>query len=178
MLAWFLFTANAVHVDIRPPPDRISVRGGLFRLALPSLARVHPRFGSPTASILLVGTLGAVGVCLGEGAIRPVVNVATIGFGIAFGMVSMGVIRLRSKRPDMDRPYRTPGGVFTAGAALLASLLFVYLAAKDPYVPGGGIPLEWILLAVALVLGVAFWIAGRRARAAITDEERRRLILG
>lgn len=144
----------------------------------PALAKVHPRFGSPTASILLVGALGAVGVCLGEGAIRPVVNVATIGFGIAFGMVSLGVIRLRFKRPDLDRPYRTPGGVFTAGAAFLASLLFVYLAAKDPYVPGGGIPLEWILLAVGLFLGLAFWLAGRRARAAITDEERRRLILG
>ena len=142
------------------------------------LASVHPRFDSPSAAVLFVGGLGALGVILGEGAIAPMVNVATICFGMAFGLVSLGVIRLRGSRPDAVRPYRVPGGRITAGAAVVASGLFVYLAATDPYEPGGEIPLEWILLAVALVLGWAFWVAGRRPRSAISEEERRRLILG
>ncbi|NNF27741.1 MAG: APC family permease [Gemmatimonadetes bacterium] len=142
------------------------------------LSWVHPRFDSPGAAVLFVGLLGALGVVLGEGAIRPVVNVATMGFGIAFGLVSWGVIRLRRRRPDAHRPYRVPGGIATASAAVLASGLFVYLAATDPYEAGGGIPLEWILLAVALGLGWCFWLGGSRPRATITEDDRRRLILG
>ena len=142
------------------------------------LAVVHPRFDSPSTAVLFVGGLGTLGVILGEGAIGPMVNVATICFGIAFGLVSLGVIRLRRSRPEATRPYKVPGGVVTAGAAVAASALFVYLAATDPYEPGGGIPLEWLLLAVALILGGGFWVAGKKPRAAITEEERRRLILG
>lgn len=143
-----------------------------------ALSRVHPRFASPAASVLFVGVLGALGVVLGEGAIGPMVNVATICFGIAFALVSLGVIRLRSTRPDLERPYRVPGGRVTATAAVAAAVLFVVLAATDPYEPGGGVPLEWMLLAVALFLGAAFWVAGRSHRGRITEDQRRVLILG
>ena len=169
-----LTTFNAVFLGA----SRVLFALSRAHMIPPQLAWVHPRFDSPGAAVLFVGLLGALGVVLGEGAIRPVVNVATIGFGIAFGLVSWGVIRLRRKRPDAPRPYRVPGGVPTASVAVLASGLFVYLAATDPYQAGGGVPLEWVLLIVALVLGWIFWVAGAKARAAITEEKRRHLILG
>jgi len=169
-----LTTFNAVFIGA----SRVIFAMGRAHLIPPVLARVHPTFGSPTASILLVGGLGTIGVVLGRGAIAPLVNVATICFGIAFGLVSLSVIRLRLTRPDAERPYRVPGGVFTASCAVLASAAFVYLAATDPYEPGAGIPLEWYVLAVGLVLGVVLWFVGSKPRGAISEDERRRLIIG
>lgn len=169
-----LTTFNAVFIGA----SRVIFAMGRAHLIPPVLARVHPRFGSPTASILLVGGLGAIGVVLGRGAIAPLVNVATICFGIAFGLVSMSVIRLRLTRPDAERPYRVPGGIVTACCAVLASGAFVYLAATDPYEPGGSIPLEWYVLGVGLVLGVILWLVGSKPRSAISEEERRKLIIG
>ena len=139
---------------------------------------MDPRFESPAAAILLVGALGTLGVILGEGTIGPMVNVATICFGLAFSLVSLGVIRLRMTRPDAERPYKVPGGVFTAGAAVAASILFIVLAAMEPYEPGGGIPLEWMILAAGVLVGAGLWLAGSKPRSKVSDEERRRLILG
>ncbi len=169
-----LTTFNAIFIGA----SRVVFAMGRAALIPPVLARVHPRFGSPSTSVLLVGGLGAIGVVLGRGAIAPLVNVATICFGIAFGLVSLSVIRLRLTRPDAERPYRVPGGIFTAGCAAIASMAFVYLAATDPYEPGAGIPLEWYVLAVGLVLGVVLWFAGSKPRRAVSEEERRSLILG
>lgn len=169
-----LTTFNAVFMGA----SRVLFALSRAHMIPPQLSWVHPRFDSPGSAVLFVGILGTLGVVLGEGAIRPVVNVATMGFGIAFGLVSWGVIRLRSTRPGAHRPYRVPGGVLTAWAAVLASALFVYLAATDPYEAGAGIPLEWILFGVALILGWFFWLAGTKPRGAIAEEERRRLILG
>ncbi len=169
-----LTTWNAVFIGA----SRVIFALSRARMIPPELSGVHPQFDSPSAAILLVGVLGAIGVVLGEGAISPMVNVATICFGIAFGLVSLSVIRLRRSRPDAERPYRVPGGQVTAGVAFLASITFIYLAATDPYEPGGGIPLEWILLVVGFALGGVLWFIGRRPRSQITEEDRRRLLLG
>jgi len=169
-----LTTWNAIFIGA----SRVFFALARAHMIPPALAKVHPRFDSPYTAILLVGGLGALGVVIGEGAISPMVNVATICFGIAFGLVSLSVVRLRRTRPDAERPYRVPGGQVTAVAAFLASMTFVYLAATEPYEAGGGIPMEWILLVFGFGLGGVLWFVGRRARSQITEEERRRLILG
>lgn len=167
-------TFNAVFLGA----SRVIFALGRGNLIPPALGNVHSTFGSPSAAIWLVGGLGTLGVILGRGAIGPLVNVATICFGIVFALVSLGVIRLRKTRPDAERPYRVPGGVVTASAAVVASLTFAYLAFTSPYQAGEGIPLEWWVLSVGVVLGAVLWFAGRNARNRIDESERRHLILG
>ena len=169
-----LTTWNAVVIAA----SRVLFAMGRARMLPSFLASIHPRHGSPSSALIFVGLLGGLGVILGEGAIAPMVSTATICFGIAFVVVSLGVVRLRRTRPGAQRPYRVPGGVTTAAAAAAAALLFIVLAMAEPYQVGGGIPTAWLLLVVCVALGGAFWFASARQRKSVTEDERRLLILG
>jgi hypothetical protein len=81
--------------------------------------------------------------------------------------------------PDARRPYRVPGGTATAGAAVLASLLMIYLSLYLPYRSAQGrVPVEWAVFLVWCALGVACWGLSRRARERVVEQERRAAIIG
>jgi APA family basic amino acid/polyamine antiporter len=76
---------------------------GLF---LKSVARVHPRFGTPFNSLALLGVISAAYCLLGtfERLMSYFVFVATIWFALNI----LAVIILRVRRPDVARPFRVP----------------------------------------------------------------------
>ena len=45
--------------------------------------------------------------------------VAVFGATISYVLMMAAHITLRIRRPKMERPYRTPGGIFTSGVALV-----------------------------------------------------------
>ncbi len=139
---------------------------------------VHPRFGTPTSAILLVGFIGGLGVFLGRGGIGPIVNMATMGFASVFSLVCIGTIRLRVTRPDAVRPYRVPGGMIVIGLATLGALAFLLFTIRDLWVNSEGFPLEWSILLSGLAVGLLFWFIGAKPRAAVSEDERRALIFG
>jgi len=78
-------------------------REGLF---LRSVARVHPRLGTPVNSLALLGGVSALYTLMGtfEQVMRYFVFVAALWFA----MNIFGVILLRRTRPHLDRPFRVP----------------------------------------------------------------------
>jgi ethanolamine permease len=48
---------------------------------------------------------------------------AVVGATISYALMSLSHILLRVKQPDMNRPYKTPGGMLTSGIALVLSLI-------------------------------------------------------
>jgi amino acid transporter len=76
---------------------------GLF---LKSVARVHPRFGTPFNSLVLLGVISAAYCLMGsfERLMSYFVFIATIWFALNI----LAVIILRVRRPDADRPFRVP----------------------------------------------------------------------
>ena len=59
------------------------------------------RFQSPGASVLFVGALGLVGLCLGRGAIVPMINMAAISLAFSYVACCWAVLRLRRLRPHI-----------------------------------------------------------------------------
>ena len=57
----------------------------------------------------------------GEG--DRIITIAVFGATLAYAMMMLSHMILRMKAPEMERPYRTPGGVLTTGIALLLSLI-------------------------------------------------------
>ncbi|MYB07268.1 MAG: APC family permease [Gemmatimonadetes bacterium] len=169
-----LTTWNAVIIAA----SRVFFAMSRARMLPTFLGSVHAGHGTPSGALLFVGGLGALGVVLGEGAIAPIVSAATICFGIIFALVSIGVVKLRVTRPDARRPYRVPGGIVTAIGSALAATLFVVLALGDPYEPGEGIPVAWMVIIACFLLGVLFWLSSGRLRKSVTEPQRRELILG
>ncbi|MEW6757146.1 MAG: amino acid permease [Acidobacteriota bacterium] len=134
----------------------------------PGLSRVHPRFGTPHLTTLGTGLIVATAA-----AVTPI-NVSSelcsIGTLFAFCIVCGGVIVLRRSRPEIQRPFRVPGGPWLAlllGGALLAAVAF--LPIHPPRVLEGalfaeGAPawLTWLFKGVLMAVLAVLYLAFRR----------------
>lgn len=148
------------------------------RMIPPTFKTLHPSFRSPTKAVLFVGFIGAFGVPLGQGGLTPVLNVGVICWAIVFLLVSVGTLRMRIRRPDLERPFRVPGGISVMSLGIAGAAFFVFLSVRDPYVGADGFPTEWGLLLVWLALGAIFWWLASDVRGEVDEEERRQLIFG
>jgi basic amino acid/polyamine antiporter, APA family len=93
------------------------------RLFLPVAGRVHPRFGTPAAAILMQSAW-ATGLLLTNGYGR-LLQYVTFGDWIFFGLTALALIVLRRKMPDAPRPYRAWGYPVVPGLFFLISAAVV-----------------------------------------------------
>jgi APA family basic amino acid/polyamine antiporter len=97
---------------------------GLFP---PIAARIHPRFGTPHVTTIITGVICAV-----AGGILPIDilgELTSIGTLFAFVLVSIGVMILRLKRPDIPRSFKVPGGPYVVPiCGALTSGVLMYTA--------------------------------------------------
>jgi basic amino acid/polyamine antiporter, APA family len=123
---------------------------------LPALfSRVHPRWRTPHVSTFVTGSVIALAAgLLPIGLLAELVSIGTL---LAFVLACVGVVILRRTRPDLPRPFRTPGMPWVPIAGALVCL--VQMVAL-PWA-------TWIRLAVWLAVGFAiyFLYGARRARA-------------
>jgi APA family basic amino acid/polyamine antiporter len=92
-------------------------------------AAVHPRFRTPHVSTVLTGVI--IAMLAGLTPIGVLGQLVSIGTLLAFVLVSIGVVILRSTAPDVPRPFRTPWVPFVpiAGAVIcLAQMVGLPLA--------------------------------------------------
>ncbi len=166
--------------------NAVLIAGSRVLFALGRARMIHTRFGTvdpatgvPGFALLFAGAVSVVGMVLGRRALLPLLTVTAISQAAAFVLVSVGVVKLRRTQPGLRRPYRVPGGVPVALLAAVGASAALYLAMAEPYrARASGIPLEWWLLIGWGAVGLAFWTAAGRHRIGLTDEERRRLLLG
>jgi amino acid transporter len=120
------------------------------RLFFKALARVHPRYGTPTGSIMLSVALGAIFV-----SIRSFAELAeqfVIGIWPFYLLSVAAVFVLRRTQPDRPRPYRTWGYPVVPLVFLAASLfLLISYAVQQPLVFAvdlaillAGVPVYWL----------------------------------
>lgn len=72
----------------------------------PLFSKVHPKFKTPYISSLITGV--AAMVVAGVMPINLLGELVSIGTLLAFVIVCAGVLVLRYKRPDLERPFKTP----------------------------------------------------------------------
>jgi APA family basic amino acid/polyamine antiporter len=112
----------------------------------PVFAKVHPRFRTPHVTTILTGVL--VGVAAAVANIDEMVDLTNIGTLFAFILVCLGIIVLRFKDPDRERPFRVPlGPVLLPGLGLLSCAFLIY------YLP----PSSWMRFFVWLLAGLVIY---------------------
>jgi APA family basic amino acid/polyamine antiporter len=106
---------------------------------------VHPRFRTPWKSTIIVGLFCAFFAALVPiGILGELVSIGTL---LAFVIVCTGVMILRSRHPQMPRPFKTPWVPFTPIMGILAAL---YLMAS--------LPIDtWLRLIIWLVIGMVVY---------------------
>lgn len=109
------------------------------------LAKVHPKFGTPYVFTALTGV--AVAIIGGLVDLETLVHLVSIGTLFAFVLVSIGVVLLRRRRPDLERSFRTPAVYVVATASVL---LCFYLMLN---LTGG----TWVRFLVWMAIGLVFY---------------------
>jgi APA family basic amino acid/polyamine antiporter len=107
--------------------------------------RVHPKFRTPWISSIVVGVFVAIFAAVIP--ISDLGNLVSIGTLLAFVIVSAGVWVLRTRRPEIHRPFKCPWVPFVPIMGMLISLALM-----------AALPIAtWIRLAVWLVIGMAIY---------------------
>ena len=124
-------------------------------------ANLHPRFHTPWAAILLITVLSCVAPFFGRTILVWIIDAGSFAVVIAYGMVALAFLRLRSSEPDMPRPFRVRYGkpVGIIAATMSAGLFLIYL----PGSPSALLwPYEWAMVLGWIILGVILWFWARR----------------
>jgi APA family basic amino acid/polyamine antiporter len=85
---------------------------------------IHPKFKTPSRSTILVGAI--ISIVAAVTPINSVSEMCSMGTLLAFAMISIAVVVLRVKQPQLDRPFKTPALFIVGplGAAFNISLMY------------------------------------------------------
>ncbi len=152
---------------------------GRTRCLSPAFTELHPVYKSPVRAIVFMTVFGVLGNFLGRGGIAPIVNVGAAAGSLAYLTTSLGVLRLRRSEPNRARPYRIPAGVLISALASAGSLFLLYTSLRQHWVDAkGSFPLEWVVIAVWALIGLALYYQAQPARAGLSDVVQRKIALG
>ena len=118
-------------------------------------SRVNPRTLTPDFNTVVVAIV--VALIAGFVPSHYLWDVVSIGTLMAFIVVSMSVIIMRVREPDLPRPFKVPGYPVTPVLSIAACIYVLY----------GLAPVTWVVFAVWLAVVLAFYLAYGRSRAAL-----------
>jgi basic amino acid/polyamine antiporter, APA family len=121
----------------------------------PAFGRVHAKYQTPYVSTIITGVVAAaVAGLFPIGLLGELVSIGTL---LAFAIVCGGVLVLRYKSPELERPFKTP---FFPAVPILGILSAFGVMAM--------LPLDtWLRLIVWMVIGVAIYFGYGRAHSVL-----------
>jgi len=123
--------------------------------------KVHPRFRTPYVTSIITGI--AVAIASGFLNIREAASLVSIGTLLAFVIVSLGIIVLRRREPDLHRPFKTPVYWLTAPLGALSALYLMI-----------SLPLRtWMRLIIWFVIGMILYFTYARTHSHTAIKENR-----
>ncbi|MBT7581621.1 MAG: amino acid permease, partial [Kordiimonadaceae bacterium] len=88
---------------------------------LPRVLSLTSKRKTPYLALLVPGSLGFLLSLSINGDL--LILIAVFGASISYILMMAAHIKLRISEPDMDRPYRTPGGILTSSIALFLAII-------------------------------------------------------
>ncbi len=131
---------------------------------LPRALSVTTGRKTPAIALIVPGAIGFLLAAITEDG-ATMINIAVFGAAVSYVLMTLSHIVLRRKEPDLERPYRTPGGVATTGVAFVLAIAAV-IATFFVDEKAAGITAGVFLVALAY-----FWFYSRHHLVADAPEE-------
>jgi APA family basic amino acid/polyamine antiporter len=113
----------------------------------PFAKKIHPKFRTPHITSIITGIV--VALAAGFTPIGALGELVSIGTLLAFVIVSVGVVFLRYRRPDLHRPFKTPLVPFIPILSALVSMALML-----------GLPWDtWLRLIIWMAIGLVLYFA-------------------
>jgi APA family basic amino acid/polyamine antiporter len=113
----------------------------------PVVSQVHPRFKTPWVTTIITGIAVMIPAALFT--VREAGSLVSIGTLLAFVIVSVGVLALRLREPNLPRPFKTPWVWFVAPMGAISALgLMASLPGRT-----------WARLLIWLAIGLAIYFS-------------------
>ena len=152
---------------------------GLSRAKLlpQTFTKLHPKYKTPKNAIIAMAIIGTLAPFAGTCSTIYVglMDIASFGLIITWIFVSISFIKLRRTMPDLERPYRVPGGKVVGWAAIIFSVAYLFL--YTPWGPSGLLPIEWAGVGVILVIALIVYFGYNRRGGNIPYEEQKNLLI-
>jgi APA family basic amino acid/polyamine antiporter len=113
----------------------------------PFAKKIHPKFRTPHITSMITGV--AVAIAAGLTPISVLGDLVSIGTLMAFVIVSLGIIFLRRKRPDLRAAFRTPMVPFVPLLSAGFSLALMYGLSAE----------TWLRLVIWMAIGLVIYFA-------------------
>jgi len=131
---------------------------------LPRAMSVTSGRKTPHVALIIPAIVGFLLAAITEDG-ATMINIAVFGATVSYVLMTLSHIVLRRREPDLERPYRTPGGVYTTGVAfVLACAAVVATFFVDEKAAG-------ITAAVFVLMLAYFWFFSRHRLVADAPEE-------
>lgn len=91
------------------------------------LAKQNRKYGTPINALKVSLVASIVGPFLGSGLIGSLTTFSAAGYVVSWMITAYCLIKLRKTEPELNRPYRIPGGLKTAWFAGLSMTLLLVL---------------------------------------------------
>src|SRR5881409_181896 len=113
----------------------------------PVINKIHPKFQTPYITSIVTGIVVAFFAAILP--IRDAASLVSIGTLLAFVIVSVGILVLRVREPNLPRVFKTPWVWFVAPAGALSA---AYLMKSLP-------PVTWERLGIWFVIGMVIYFS-------------------
>jgi basic amino acid/polyamine antiporter, APA family len=122
-VAMAISALGALHV-VELTGARVPYAMARDRLFFQFTARIHPRFRTPTGSLIFLAIVASLLALTGT--FEELYSLFVFAVWIFFALTALALLRLRSKHPDMSRPYRAWGYPWTPLIFLVAALALTF----------------------------------------------------
>jgi APA family basic amino acid/polyamine antiporter len=158
LAATILFIAtNAGLIGV----SRLTYSMGQYRQVPEGLRRLHPKYRTPYIAIGVFGLVACLTILPGKANFLG--QVYAFGAMLSFTIAHVALIQLRRSKPDVERPFRSPGTIRIRGRELPLLAVFGGLGTGIAWVVVTALNFRTLIAgAVWLALGMATYIVYRR----------------
>lgn len=170
-LCGLITTLNSFYVA----GARVLLTLGRAKFIDEAFSNIHPKYKTPYFSNTVIAIITLLGPFVGKKLLSPIINICSLGFMIAWLMVCLSSIKLKSEsHVESNMKSMTCLRYLSVGLSTLMIMILIL-----PSSPGAlKWPFEWGLVGVWTIIGIILYIISNSRGSIISKEERQKQVMG